>query len=250
MKILEGIADGIGAQTVEHLDLTPPETVSQYYPKIIKTLTLIGVPVYGGRVPAEAVDRLRQVKANDAFSVIVVVYGNRAYEDALLELKNLSLKAGFTPIAGGAFIGEHSFSNQETPIAVRRPDSSDLKKAREFGRMIRKKLDPMQAESGSMPPLTVPGSFPYRERPRPPRIAPITLETLCTTCGTCASVCPTAAITASDVILTNADACIRCCACVKNCPATARVMTDERIQEIRKRLLTNCSVRKEPEIFV
>lgn len=67
-----------------------------------------------------------------------VMYGNREYEDALLELNNIVVEAGFQPVAGGAFIDEHSFENDSTPIAKGRPDIKDLQKATEFGRTIRK----------------------------------------------------------------------------------------------------------------
>ena len=49
-------------------------------------LSIIGVPVYGGRVPVEAISRLQRLKANNTPAVIVVVYGNRDYNDAILEL--------------------------------------------------------------------------------------------------------------------------------------------------------------------
>ena len=40
-------------------------------------------------------------------------------------LKDLAVEAGFKPIAGGAFIGEHSFADSKFPIAHRRPDQKD-----------------------------------------------------------------------------------------------------------------------------
>ena len=206
MKILEGIAAGIGVERVERLDLTTPESAAQKYPRFHETLAVIGVPVYGGRVPLDAVDRLRKIRADGVPAVIVVVYGNRAFEDALLELKDISSEVGFRPIAGGAFIGEHSFSNPDTPIAAGRPDAEDLAKTREFGRMIWEKMTSPKGGVSAVPPLTVPGDFPYKERPQPARIVPVTLETLCTTCGTCAEVCPTAAVTVDGRVVTDADA--------------------------------------------
>jgi ferredoxin len=249
MKVLEGIAGGIGGHTVEHLDFTLPGATAEASVDLDADIAIIGAPVYSGRVPAGAVERLSRIKANAVPAVIVVVYGNREYEDALLELKNLALEAGFKPIAGAAFIGEHSFSNLDMPIAEGRPDGDDLEKAHEFGARVREKIAILQTPD-AMPPLTVPGNFPYKERPQTPPIAPMTLEALCTTCGTCAEVCPSAAITVDNGVETDATACIKCCACVKSCPTAARVMADERMQQIRKKLFTNCSVRKEPEWYV
>ena len=93
---------------------------------------------------------------------MVVVYGNREYEDALLELKNLAIEQGFSRVAAGAFIGEHSYSRDSTPIAVGRPDEADLNKAKEFGeRVLKKLLD--NRELDHLPTLEVPGNFPIKK---------------------------------------------------------------------------------------
>ncbi len=65
--------------------------------KIRGGLTIIGVPVYTGRVALEAVRGIQRFKAKNAPAVLVVVYGNREYEDALLELQDIVVEAGFTP---------------------------------------------------------------------------------------------------------------------------------------------------------
>ena len=61
-------------------------------------------------------------------AVAVVVYGNRDYDDALLELRDWCVAHGFVPVAGAAFIGEHSYSRPDRPIAGGRPDNPDLHK--------------------------------------------------------------------------------------------------------------------------
>ena len=45
---------------------------------------LIAMPSFGGRAPAVAIERLKQIKGNGAACTLVCVYGNRAYEDTLL----------------------------------------------------------------------------------------------------------------------------------------------------------------------
>ncbi len=139
-KIVQGIARGFPFDRIEYLDLTPPDTDRRVFPEIGNRLTILGTPVYAGRVPMEAVKRLRQIKALGTPVLIVVAYGNREYEDALLELRNLAAEQGFKPVAAGAFIGEHSYSTEEIPIANGRPDEADLKKAKEFGEMVFRKL--------------------------------------------------------------------------------------------------------------
>lgn len=75
------------------------------YPSInFDDLVVISMPVYAGRVPALAVERLKGVKANGAKCVIVAVYGNRAYEDALLEMQDVATEIGFQAMAATAAI--------------------------------------------------------------------------------------------------------------------------------------------------
>jgi len=248
-RILEGIAQGVGADNIEHLDLTPPEARTRTFVEIDNQLTIIGVPVYGGRVPQEAIHRLQRLKALRTPAVVVVLYGNRAYEDALLELRDLAIGLGFTPLAAGAFIGEHSYSNETIPIASGRPDQDDLRKAREFGRKIEKKLEKLHGLH-EVPPLTVPGKFPYKERGTARKLPPESLQILCTRCGSCVTVCPTATITIGDSVVTDATFCISCCACVKNCPTKARVVVDPGIQERAEKMSKTCAERKEPEFYL
>jgi ferredoxin len=249
-QIVEGITKGIHAGSVTRIDLTPPTGKDQGVREVKADAAIIGAPVYGGRIPVTAVSRLQSLKATNTPAVIVVVYGNRAYEDALVELQDLAVESGFTPVAGGAFIGEHSFHTDDTPIAKGRPDKKDLKKAREFGETIHATVEEYDA-LGEIPPLPVPGTHPYKERGHSlDAISPITIEKLCILCGKCAEVCPTAAITVTTEVMTDQEACIRCCACVKNCPTDARVMTHPRIKKTALWLSTDYRERREPEIYL
>jgi ferredoxin len=99
-------------------------------------------------------------------------------------------------------------------------------------------------------PLTVPGDFPYREKGRTSKLPPESREVLCARCGTCATVCPTAAITVGETVVTDPNACISCCACVKNCPTGARVVVDPGIKERAEKLSKTCRERKEPELHI
>lgn len=248
-KVVEAIAGGLKTEAVTHLDLTPPEARRRVFEELSDELVIIGAPVYGGRIPVEAATRLRRLTGNDTPAVCVVVYGNRAYEDALLELRDLALDLGFKPIAGGAFIGEHSYSTDSAPLAQGRPDAEDLRKAANFGAIVQTKMRGM-SEVRALPALMVPGNFPHREFVPWQDISPITQERLCGRCETCVAVCPTAAITVNDTVDTDRDSCIVCCACVKSCPTGARVMDDPRIAEVMAWLSDKCGERKEPEVFI
>jgi ferredoxin len=248
-KVLEGIARPFQVEAVKHFDLTPPETRTQVFEEMRDELAIIGAPVYGGRLPADAVQRLRRLKGNGTPAVVVVVYGNREYEDALLELNDLVAAAGFKPVAGGAFIGEHSFAGESAFIANGRPDGQDLEKTVEFGKAIQEKMQGIDMLDET-PPLKVPGNFPYKKWNKWPGVSPITQEAVCIRCETCVAVCPTAAITMREALITDPDACIVCCACVKACPTGARVVEHPRVKKSQAWLSTNCRQRKEPEIFL
>lgn len=248
-KVLEGIAEGIAVDDVAHVDLTLPEAGGQTMPPFLDELVLIGAPVYGGRLPVDVVKRFKQLKANNTLAVLIVVYGNREFEDALMELKNLSLELGFRPVAGGAFIGEHSFASAAVPIANGRPDQMDLQKAMDFGAKVKDKVLALPSDDAVIE-LEIPGSFPYEAGgARAMSASPVTKEDKCTLCGMCADVCPTAAISIDERVHTKVDLCLRCCACMKICPETAKAMEDEMWKTIAAWLNENCSARKEPQVF-
>jgi ferredoxin len=248
-RIVEGVALGLGAEEVKSIDLTPAQAAGQTYAGNPRGLTIIGSPVYSGRIPADMIARFGNIKGGGGSAVVIVVYGNRAYEDALLELRDLAISAGFNPIAAGAFIGEHSYSQESTPIAPGRPDRADLEEAAAFGKMVREKLGRMST-SDLLPPVQVPGNFPYKEVALSSGIAPATDESICTQCGECVSFCPVGAIPADAPSEVHAQKCIRCCACVKFCPSQAKAMDHERINQFREYLTGNHKEPKSPETFL
>ena len=181
-KVLNSIAAGFKPDAVMHTDLTLPDSNRSKKPgneiRIDDGLAIIGVPVYAGRVAPDAAGRIRQYKANGTPAVLVVLYGNREFEDALRELKDLAVEAGFRPIAGGAFIGEHSFADSKFPIARQRPDHKDIEKCSEFGALIREKVQQVDSID-SIPIPEFPGNYPYRDPHILKDISPETLEDLC-----------------------------------------------------------------------
>jgi len=247
-RVLEAIAQGARARETRRLDLTPPAAATDTFGVPAEELAIVGAPVYGGRIPPEAARRLRRVRGNLTAAVVVVVYGNRAYEDALLELCDLVTERGFVPVAAGAFIGEHSFSTEAMPLAHGRPDAEDLRQAAAFGGRIREALELLGALD-QLPMLPVPGSRPYKEWGPAGGVAPLTREAVCTLCGNCATACPTGAVAVEGAVRTDAGACILCCACVKNCPTAARVLEDEEMRRVMVWLSRHCAERKEPETY-
>jgi ferredoxin len=247
--ILQSIARGISAEAPQLLDFTLPAERAGQVPPFGDELTLLGAPVYAGRVPLDAADYLSTLTARQTPAVPVVVYGNRAYDDALLELCDIAAAAGFVPFAAGAFVGEHSFSTAETPLAPGRPDERDLARAQAFGTRIKSKLE-QSASVADVARVSVPGSFPYRKRVRLFGTAPATSAEHCTQCGECAPVCPKGAIDADDATRTDSEKCIFCCACIRVCPERARFTQDAEVGAVVDRLVHSCRERREPETFL
>jgi ferredoxin len=248
-SILRSIAAGLAVEPFQVVDFTLPEARAQSTAAFQGELVLLGVPVYAGRVPLDAVGYLSQLTASQTPAVPVVLYGNRAYDDALLELSDIAARVGFLPVAAGAFIGEHSFSTPGAPLAPGRPDGRDAAQARAFGARIRAKLEHLDSIE-QLTPISVPGSFPYRERRRLFEIAPVTSAELCTQCGQCAPVCPKDAIDGTDATRTDSSKCIFCCACIRACPEDARSWQDGRLEDVVLRLRKTCLERREPETFL
>lgn len=243
-KVVENIAKGMGQDISSCIDITAPKTRNQIPEPLKDQTVLIGAPVYAGRIPKDAADFFKALKGNNTPAVITVVYGNREFEDALLELRDILSDNGFIPVAGAAFIGEHSFSNDEFPIAVNRPDKQDLGQAFEFGKKL--SHTPMNEE---LKKLEVPGNHPYKDGMGPKAFPFIQISDDCINCGTCVSVCPKEAVDEERGYTTIDDRCIFCCACIKSCPEKARSLMDGPMKDKAKYLHENCSQRKAPQTF-
>jgi ferredoxin len=247
--ILNEIAKGIDKKVSTVIDITNPEVRNQISPEFKNSVVLIGAPVYAGRIAKDAVDYFKTINGSGALAIIVVVYGNREFEDAMLELKNITVDSSFIPFAAGAFIGEHSFSNNEFLIAPDRPDENDLEKALLFGKQIAYLLNSVKPQT-ELTPVHVPGDFPYRDGMGNSAFSFINVTADCDDCGICVDVCPKNAVDESNGYSTVDKNCIFCCACIKACPQQARILKDGPIKEKAKWLSENCAHRKEPQTYL
>jgi ferredoxin len=198
------------------------------------------LPVYGGRLPAVAVQRLRALQGNGSPAIAVVVYGNRAYDDALLELRNTLADSGFKVIAAAAFVAEHSIVRS---IAPGRPDASDLALAVDFGNAAADKI-----ASGNGSTVCVPGNEEYRPLPQMP-VTPIVTDA-CGGCGMCARKCPVEAIPLNNPRSTDATRCILCMRCVAICPRQARLLPPPAQAAFAERLRAVATEPKQPDLFL
>ncbi len=246
-RITAAVSDAfVGDETeVTDLDLTYPRPgFGQLY--VEADLALIGVPVYYGRVAQTAAERFSFIRCREMPAVLIACYGNRAYEDSLLELKEMAESCGFLPCAAAAFVAEHSFSDAQHPVARKRPDSEDIETAKTFGLRLREQL----VEKPTSRNLILPGRKPFKPYPETLRIAPVSLDSSCGQCGVCIRACPVGAIRFGHPPLTDPDRCIQCCACIKACPGQNRVWKDPWIDTMKQKLVANCLERNEPEFFM
>lgn len=200
----------------------------------------ISVPSYGGRVPQVALERLRKMRVDRAYAVLVVSYGNRAYDDTLLELKNETEKIGFFPVGAVAAVTEHSIVRK---CAAGRPDNKDKAELEEYSRKLKDMFD-----LNGLKRVTVPGSKPYRHFPGFP-LKPSVNEN-CIKCGLCARSCPVSAICFDNPSKTDNNKCISCMRCVSICPQNARSLSKAGLFATEQKLKKLCSQRKSNELFL
>lgn len=204
-------------------------------------VAVIAMPSFGGRVPAVAAERLSGIRGGGMPCVALCVYGNRAYEDALVEMADLARACGFRLVAAVAAIAQHSIMRQ---YATGRPDARDKESLREIGGRISLKLAQPQDEGD----FFIPGNRPYRKAGGAGLLPRAT--SACTGCGLCADLCPTGAIDAGSLKKPDRAKCISCMRCVAKCPHGARAVNGAMVSVAAWTIRSACSARKECECYL
>lgn len=204
---------------------------------------IVAVPSFGGRVPAVAVERLSTMRGNEARTVLVAVYGNRAYEDTLLELEDTLETAGFCCVAAVAAVAEHSIMHQ---FAMGRPDEADVAELAAFGEKIKTQME--AGDEVEDMAVSVPGNRPYREYSGVP-LRPKADKT-CSRCGLCAAECPVHAIPKENPAKTDEDICISCMRCIKVCPRQARKLNKVMVSVAAQKMKKACTEPKKNELLL
>ena len=179
------------------------------------------------------------VNPHGAKCVVVAVFGNRAYDDALFEMQDVATEMGFRVIAAVGAVTEHSIIRK---YGKGRPDADDEQTLRHFGTDI---ISKAEGSDCTMP--KVPGNRPYKQGSKVPQPKG---RRGCNRCGVCAKQCPADAIPLSDPKTVDTAKCISCMKCVSVCPTGARgigvVMNFLATQGLKKL----CASRKENELYI
>ena len=152
-KVCDALTRAIDNGEPTVIDMAKPEWTNSVQ-HIVPTdcLAVIAAPSFAGRVPSTMAARMAQVRAEGGKAVIVCVYGNRAYDDTLVELQDLAEQSGFTVVAAVAAIAEHSVVRQ---YATGRPDSDDMAMLTNFANKIKLKLSSGEYSVPQIPGYTV-----------------------------------------------------------------------------------------------
>ena len=232
-KVSHILGEQLGENTVK-IDLSDAKTDFTKCEIAPEDMVFVAMPSFGGRAPAVAIERLKRIAGNGARCTLVCVYGNRAYEDTLVEMEDAAKECGFRVIAAVAAVAEHSILPQ---YATGRPDETDKAQLADFAARIAGK----DSEIASLP-----GNRPYKKSGA--GLVPKVSKD-CVKCGLCAEKCPVQAINPAS-FAADSKLCIGCMRCVKQCPKNARKVNGMMVSAAAMAIKKACSVKKENELYL
>lgn len=236
------VVDILGEKLAFQKEIDLSDRLANYSENVFKKedLCVVAVPSYGGRIPAVTAERLGKMKGNGAKAVAVAVFGNRAIDDTLLELKDVLTDAGFVCVAAIEAVAEHSIMRQ---YGAHRPDGDDRRDLLSFAEQIEQR-----AASADTREAAVPGNKPYKKYGGVPMKPSASKE--CNVCDVCAEKCPVGAIDPRNPRKTDDARCISCMRCIAVCPQGARKLNPVMLKAASAGLKAACSGRKGNKMYL
>lgn len=225
------------SKDIENIDLSDINLAKQ---SLNADLAIISMPSYGGRAPKIAIERLKQIRGNGINTIIIAVYGNRAYEDTLIEMYDEATNAGFNVIGAISAVAEHSIIRK---YAKGRPNKDDEIQLKDFAHKIQEKINKLDNSK-----LNIPGNRPYKTF-NGVGLIPKTNKK-CTKCGLCAQKCPTGAIDPNNPTKIDNQKCISCMRCTSICSKSAKRISKLITFVAGLAIKKECSIKKENELFL
>lgn len=232
-KVADAVMDGISEDRVL-VDLAEPGFTGNGVNVTGDDIVVVAMPSFGGRAAPIAIQRFRLLKGNGARCVLVCAYGNRAYEDSLVEMQDVATESGFKVVSVIAAVTSNSIVPE---YGAGRPSVKDLEQLKGYGSMVASKTTPVSS---------VPGNRPYKKElgvklvPQP--------TSACNGCGKCAESCPTKAIDSKTFKASKAD-CASCMRCIRDCDRDARKINGMMVSLLKMMIGKQCKSPKENELF-
>ncbi|MGI6109979.1 MAG: EFR1 family ferrodoxin [Eubacteriaceae bacterium] len=252
-RVVEALTHRLGHDlnlTTEVIDFTLPGQRQHSLIFTPEDLVVFGTPVYAGRVPNKISPWIADhVQGNGAAAIPVVTFGNRSFDNAAAELRDLLETDGFQVIAAAAFCMPHAFTDK---VAADRPDNEDRALLQSLAVCVEEKIREDRFE-----PVTIPGDgkapyyVPKGTDGKPVNFLKATPKTdmeKCIHCGFCAELCPLGSID-YDHPEKITGICIKCQSCIQSCPVGARYFDNPAFLSHVSMLEQNFTRRAESQIF-
>lgn len=237
-KVLDMICSAWDCQK-EYMNVSDPSRTDLSVTFHENDICIVSVPSFGGRVPRFIIPILQNLRGNKAKAILITTYGNRAFDDTLLELKDTMEQAGFLCYCAIAAVTRHSVTPK---YGAGRPDADDIAELKQFSIRCRNALN------GPFSPMDVPGNRPYRKYVSIP-VTP-KADKRCNACGLCYQKCPVHAIPGGNYRKCNPNLCISCLQCVTVCPQNARHVNALVLKLAERKMKKSCSGRKPNLLFL
>lgn len=140
--MIDYIVKGIGGEVISSIDLTGWDNRENKRKLSFAgvDLIIIGAPIYGGFLYKEFRNYIKYLDFQEKCIIGITLYGNAAIMFATKEMISIIKMGNGRLLSYGEFVGEHSYSCKDIPVAEGRPNDDDLQKAVTFGEKCKRNI--------------------------------------------------------------------------------------------------------------